>query len=446
MRGGIVPRGILVGVVGIGLASCGGGGHSSSASSSASGTNVAEHAPQSRPKPKPKPRVPPPSPQLDQLRSELEAALGAAGSDTGGAVFQLTGHYPLFALRADVKRPPASVEKIYTTVAVLQKLGPNATLETDVLGAGHLDHGVWHGDLYLRGGGDPTFGDSGFNDTWNQGQGPTATQLVQQLQAKGIKSVTGQVIGDAALFDEARGGPNTAYRADPNDMGGELAALTYDHGTIGPGLTPGAFAANELAGTMRASGIQVTASKRTLPAPGNARLLASVSSPSMATLLKLMDVPSDDFFAEMLAKQLGVRFGGAGTTRAGAKVIFSVISGYGVHPDIVDGSGLSRRDLTSPNELVKLLDGVWRQPVGDVLWASLPIVGKTGTTTTIATGTPAQGNCIAKTGTLNFVTNLAGYCHSQGHKTVAFALFIDGPPNSTALVDLSRMVADIAKY
>ena len=56
---------------------------------------------------------------------------------------------------------PASVEKLYTTLARSAACsGPSARLHTAVLGTGHLGrHGVWHGDLYLVGGGDPTFGD-----------------------------------------------------------------------------------------------------------------------------------------------------------------------------------------------------------------------------------------------------------------------------------------------
>ena len=89
---------------------------------------------------------------------------------------------------------------------------------------------------------------------------------------------------------------------------------------------------------------------------------------------------------------------------------------------------------------------VYRTQIGSELDASLPIVGEQGTVQTIALKTAAVGNCIAKTGTLNDVTNLAGYCRSRGHHTLAFALMIDGPPNWTALALESRMVGAIARY
>jgi D-alanyl-D-alanine carboxypeptidase len=53
---------------------------------------------------------------------------------------------------------------------------------------------------------------------------------------------------------------------------------------------------------------------------------------------------------------------------------------------------------------------------------------------------------MAKTGTLNFVTNLAGYCNAHGGHELAFALFIDGPSNADAMKLLGRMVGAIATY
>jgi D-alanyl-D-alanine carboxypeptidase/D-alanyl-D-alanine-endopeptidase (penicillin-binding protein 4) len=85
-------------------------------------------------------------------------------------------------------------------------------------------------------------------------------------------------------------------------------------------------------------------------------------------------------------------------------------------------------------------------PVGEVLQSSLPAVGVIGTVRRIAKGTVAQGNCVAKTGTLDNVTNLAGYCHRRAHHLIAFALFLDGPSNEHALVLLSGMMAAIARY
>ncbi len=58
----------------------------------------------------------------------------------------------------------------------------------------------------------------------------------------------------------------------------------------------------------------------------------------------------------------------------------------------------------------------------------------------------AQGGCSAKTGTLNYVTNLSGYCTARNHHMLAFALMIDGPGNWTALQMFNQIVPAIARY
>ena len=390
---------------------------------------------------------PPVSDAVTALQTALTKTMRQAGPSSGALVYDVDDRTELFGLRSTVKRPPASVEKLWTTCALMNRLGPSARLHTTVLGTGSLRHGVWHGNLYLRGGGDPTFGDPTFNRTWLQGYGPTADQLVDQLRARGIRRVTGRVIGDESLFDRRRGGMLTNLLVDVPDFGGQLSALTYDHGATAPHYDPATFAARELALIMRSSHIAARASTDPGRAPADGHLLALVSSPPLATMTRLMDVPSDDLFAEMFTKQLGVLFGHGGTIAAGSRVIADTIAdAYDLHPKIVDGSGLSRSDRSSPLEVVDLLRDVWKTRVGNELSASLPVVGVQGTVKTIGLKTAAQGHCRAKTGTLDYVTNLAGYCHSRSGKTLAFALFVDGPDNGTAILEESKMIAAIARY
>jgi D-alanyl-D-alanine carboxypeptidase/D-alanyl-D-alanine-endopeptidase (penicillin-binding protein 4) len=390
---------------------------------------------------------PPLSPDEVHLQSALSKAMSQAGPQSGALVYDVDAHNELYGLRPSVKRPPASVEKLWTTTALMDKLGPNARLHTTLLGTGSLRHGVWHGNVYLRGGGDPTFGDPTFNRTWEFGYGPTGAQLTQQLVKRGIKRVTGQIFADETMFDRKRGGLMTNYLPDVPDFGGQLSALTYDHGATVPHYAPAAFAAREMALVMRGSHIAVKASRTEKKTPDDAQILATVSSPPLSVMTRLMDVPSDDLFAELLAKQLGVLFGRGGSISDGAQVIGRTIAdAYGLHPTILDGSGLSRNDRSSPLEVVDLLREVWGTPVGRQLVASLPTVGKEGTVRGIGLKTAAVGNCAAKTGTLNYVTNLAGYCHSRTGHTLAFALFVDGPDNGTSVLLESRMIGAIARY
>ena len=210
------------------------------------------------------------------------AAVRAEDGTVGALVFDLSTGKELYAVDPGAKRAPASVEKLWTTTALMDRLGPSATLQTAVLGTGSERHGVWHGNLYLRGGGDPTFGDAEFNRVWNGGQGTTAAQLAAQLRRKGIRRVTGKVYADESLFDRRRGGLMTDYKPDVPDFGGRLSALVYDHGTTAPHYNnPATFAAHEFALSLDADRISATASRADRTTPRRAVLLASVSSPPM---------------------------------------------------------------------------------------------------------------------------------------------------------------------
>jgi D-alanyl-D-alanine carboxypeptidase/D-alanyl-D-alanine-endopeptidase (penicillin-binding protein 4) len=333
---------------------------------------------------------------------------------------------------------------------VLRTLGAGATLETEVLGTGSLGaNGVWHGNLFFKGAGDPTLGNAGFNQVYEGGYGSSAAEIAAQLARRGIRRVTGHLFGDESLFDTRRGGLITNYAPDVPDFGGELSALVYNHGEVPDYHTsPAVFAARQLATALHSDGIAAGAAARTAVSPFGAQVLATVASPPVGTLLRLMDVPSDDLFAELLTKQLGVRYGdGVGSIGAGADVIAHTIAAdYGIHPRITDGSGLSRADRSSPDQVVTLLRELWRTPTGRILYDSLPVVGRSGTVVGIAVKTAAVGRCVAKTGTLNDVTNLAGYCHSRGYHALAFALFDDGLPNWSAIVLEGQMAAAIARY
>src|SRR5207302_1195263 len=149
-----------------------------------------------------------------------------------------------------------------------------------------------------------------------------------------------------------------------------------------------------------------------------------VQSPPMATLVSLTNTSSDNFFAEMLVKDLGARLGSGGTTAAGAAVVRAqVASSFHIRPRLSDGSGLSRSDLTTPIQVVTLLR---RMAANAPFVSSLAVAGETGTLQHEMRGTYAQGRCRGKTGTLRDVSNIVGYCRATDGHTLAFALMMNG--------------------
>lgn len=358
------------------------------------------------------------------LQTAIARQLARAGGASGAYVLDTTTGRPLASVRATIGRNPASVEKLYTTAAALLRLGPAATLDTSVLGAGTLDDaGTWHGDLYLRGGGDPTFGARGFAQGAYGVAGPTVDDLAAQLQAAGIASVSGGVLGDESLLDRLRGPPANGLALDVTDLGGPLGGLLFDRGLASRphqrlSRRPALVAAQQLVAALRRARVHVGGRSGEGSAPLGAQPLATVSSPPLATLVRLTLVPSDNFIAELLLKLLGARFGGAGSSSAGAAVVRATIARLGIHPTIADGSGLSRADRTSPRQVVALLAAL---RANAALRAALPVAGRTGTLALRMRHTAAQDRCAAKTGTLSNVSALAGYCSTANGHTVAFA-------------------------
>ncbi|HEV3055809.1 MAG TPA: D-alanyl-D-alanine carboxypeptidase/D-alanyl-D-alanine-endopeptidase [Solirubrobacteraceae bacterium] len=385
------------------------------------------------------------------LTRALNSGITAAGRSSGADVVDLTTGQQLYSYKSTVGRLPASVEKLYTTATALIRFGPDGTFQTRVYATGALDStGTWHGTLYLRGGGDPTFGARGF-DRYYYGAGATMQRLVANLlRTTPIKALVGQIVGDEHYFDSVRGTVATSY-APSGFLEGLLSGLAYDRGFTNVTEStfqsrPALFAAQQFAAALRAAHVRIAKSTRISAGatPAGAASLTSVHSPRMATLLRLTNTPSDNFFAEMLIKDIGAQFGSGGTTAAGAAVVRAqVASSFGVDPRLDDGSGLSYNDSTSPQQVVTLLSKMHNNTV---FYNSLAIAGETGTLANEMNGTVAEGRCHGKTGTLQAVSNLVGYCTARDGHTLAFAFLMNAiDPNSAHPIQ-DRMAVALANY
>jgi D-alanyl-D-alanine carboxypeptidase/D-alanyl-D-alanine-endopeptidase (penicillin-binding protein 4) len=389
--------------------------------------------------------------ELAGLQADLGHQLALAGRADGAYVYDLTAKQALFSERASTLRPPASVEKLYTATTALERMGPTARLSTTVYGTGKLmPGGVWEGNLYLRGGGDPTFGSSAFISSHYDGIGASVSTLVTALvRTDGIHRITGSVYGDESFLDSFRGEPSSDYAPDPF-LEGTLSGLAFNRGESGSergAHTPAVYAAHELLASLKSHGVSIAGHSGAATTPVGASQLAQVQSPTVTQLLGLMLPPSDNFFAETLVKDLGALYGGAGTTSAGATVVRATIGSLlGIHPEVVDGSGLSEADKTSPYEVADLLVELASTPIGPALRDSMAVAGETGTLAERMRDTGAAGRCQGKTGTLTGVSNLVGYCNAADGHTLVFAIFTDGIATATAHTFQDHMTISIADY
>ncbi len=368
----------------------------------------------------------------------LERQMARAGGGSGAYVVDMATGAELYAARPDVARMPASVEKLYTSATALLRYGADGRLTTTVLAPAVPDAtGTIAGDLVLRGGGDPTF------------DSRAAAALAEKLVNGGLLRVAGRVVGDESAFDAFRGPPSSRYQTS-SDVG-PLSALAFDHGRTGRRRPyfqsrPARFAAEAFAKALERRGVELAGSARAGHAATGAVPLSEWDSPTLAEIVRSMNVPSDNYIAETLVKALGADFGTAGSTAAGAAVVRTTVARFGIAPQVVDGSGLSRGDRTSPRQVVRLLTAMADTEAGDAFEASLPVAGRTGTLSDRMRRSAARDNCQAKTGTLHDVSALAGYCTTPRGSRVAFAFMMNGVSPGGARVLQDRMAAALARY
>jgi serine-type D-Ala-D-Ala carboxypeptidase/endopeptidase (penicillin-binding protein 4) len=384
------------------------------------------------------------------LVKRLTGQMRFAGAYSGAYVINLSGDRPrpVFRWREHTPRILASNAKLFTTTAALARFGTEGALGTEVLGNGQLDlEGTYRGSLYLRGGGDPTFGSRRFTQR-SYGGGATVQDLAALLADNGIQRVTGRVYGDESAFDSLRGGPESGYGI--SSWVGPLSALSYNRGLFTEGgrgwqANPPAFAAARLEDALEARGVRVRLKPRAGLTPDAASVLASVESPPMERLIRLTNKPSDNFFAETLLKALARQVGGTGTTARGARIAARFARRVGARVTLVDGSGLHRGNRASPASIVRLLTAMYRRDDFDPFADSLPIAGDDGTLFDRMRRGPARLRCRGKTGTLSNVSALSGYCEALSGDTYAYSILMNGvyPTGARRLQD--RMLQQIAR-
>ena len=161
------------------------------------------------------------------------AALGRG--KWGVMVVSLTNGDTLFNRNADVQLLPASTMKLFTSAVALDRLGAGSRFQTEVLRnvAVGLD-GVLHGDLVLRGSGDPTLSGKTLADATE----PPMSALARQIADAGIKRVTGAIVGDASAFEERRVPDGWRKRYMASAYAARVSALSFNENKIGVIVRP----------------------------------------------------------------------------------------------------------------------------------------------------------------------------------------------------------------
>jgi len=420
----------------------------------------------------------------------------------------------LYARDADRLMMPASNTKILTLATAAELLGWDHRFTTTLEASAPIEDGILKGDLFVRGGGDPTI------NTRNDRAAAVLTEWANALRAAGIKEIAGRIVGDDQMFDDEGLGsgwswdylqfgyaaPVGALQFDENlarlsitpaGQQGDPAAVTLSAGaglqfvnrvTTGPANTtsdvayrrrldapilevtgtvasgsaplqrtvavvnPTLFFAQSLRDALVERGIRVEGAAidlddiaTELVGTAERRVLVSTQSPTLREIATVLMKVSQNLYAETLLKAIGAARGGLGTIEGGMSQVRSTLTAWEVPADayiLADGSGLSRYNYVTARTLTTVLEHMFKDPRHhDAFYASLPIAGKDGTIGTRLRRTRAEGNAVAKTGSIANVRTLSGFVRDRDGETLVFAILANDFVIPAATVN---WIADVA--
>ena len=450
---------------------------------------------------------------VESLNDDLGAALTqhTRSGRWGVIVVSLTRGDTLFRASPDAMMQPASTMKMYTSVLALDRFGADYQFKTSVLRESQVGpDGTLEGNLYLRGGGDPSLSPRFWGAT------NPMDSLARLVAASGIRRIHGDVIGDASAFDPqlvpegwlsrylgaayaARvsalslnenlvwvvvqaDGKNAAVTLDPatttipvqstvrvvGGSRGRISAVRQKdgsilvRGTIGKLAPPqryslvvddpASFTTGALRAALEKAGVVVDGRVTVGATPSNATEVASLASPPLANIIAEMNRESINLFAELLFRDAAHAAAPdqAGSAATGLATLRSLLAErIGARPQDVqvsDGSGLSVLDRVTPRSMVELLSYAHQAPWGATFHASLPLEGESGTLRHRARFTPARGNLHAKTGTTNTVASLGGYVTAKNGEILAFSFIYNGSDRWNAKLAMDQMGATLAEF
>lgn len=428
----------------------------------------------------------PPSPVQTSLNNILSHFRGYA---IGVSVQSLSSGKVLYQYNADRGFVPASTLKLFTAIAALDYLGPHFQFKTRFLTnpAAQIRNGVLTGNLYIKFNGDPnlTLGDlkdmlatlreqhltkiqgnividdtAIDRSTWPPGRviddkifcyaAPVTATIINRncfsLSVKPDRSLAhptviksnrnlGIVIDNQAVTTRSK---KASY-----SLALKPKALSANHyilrGYLSPKIGPLSFAValqnpnlatyDIVADLLRKYSISYS-NLVYGKTPPLAKTLAENSSPELAFLIKNMLKKSDNLIADSLLKKLGEKYYSTqGSWKTGRNAVQAILaSKTGVdfkHTVMVDGSGLSRNNIVTPNAFVRLLNFAYKQlPDNNLLFESLPKSGLDGTLKN-RLGGYALGRVHAKTGSMHGISSLAGYINTANNHVLAFSILVN---------------------
>jgi D-alanyl-D-alanine carboxypeptidase/D-alanyl-D-alanine-endopeptidase (penicillin-binding protein 4) len=282
--------------------------------------------------------------------------------------------------------------------------------------------------------------------------GPTTLGVEPHASYRPLRnvSVTGEPGSRQLLWPEQRPGDPFLTIAGSIPAGAPPARLSVSAGN------PTFWFASVLRHQLSTSGIELTGEAfdvdDALPRPDLAAstVLHTHRSRTLAEIAQPLLKDSINLYGEAVMR-LNAAPGAPATNDAAIEGMRRRMDNWGIPRDawqIIDGSGLSRRNAVAPDALVAVLQRMY-DPSGASPWMNaLPAAGREGTLDSRLRGTPAENNVRAKTGTMSNIRTMAGYVRTRDGETAAFAVMADHfeGSGSAAIEAIDRIVVQLAAF
>ncbi|OGB22641.1 MAG: D-alanyl-D-alanine carboxypeptidase/D-alanyl-D-alanine-endopeptidase [Burkholderiales bacterium RIFCSPLOWO2_02_FULL_57_36] len=428
-------------------------------------------------------------PEVIQALTRTDIPAAAAGI----YLQEVHGDHPPVTLNATAPFNPASTMKLVTTNAALELLGPVYTWKTQAYASALQVGDVLHGDLIIKGSGDPKLVLEKF---W---------LFLREIRSRGIREIRGNLLLDRSLFEQGAhdaalfdGDPLRVYNVGPDALllnfkalnfrfvpneAGAAVNVTIDppidgYPVIAPRLSngecgdwksklqgvfnghdsgfSGAFSLSCGERSWHVHPYQMTQNQyfeavfrkmwtelggtligevKNGEIPVNARLVGESESAPLSEVIRDINKYSNNVMARQLLLTLAADvFKLPANAERGAQVLKTWMNRKNISaPELVieNGSGLSRVERISAETLGRMLVAAFRSPVMPEFISSLPLAGHDGTMRRRLTTRTAAGNAHIKTGSLTDVRAIAGYVLAASGKRYAL-VFIINHPNAPA--------------
>ena len=193
---------------------------------------------------------------------------------------------------------------------------------------------------------------------------------------------------------------------------------------------PAYYAASVFKEYLRQEGVEVTGKVRVGFVPEGAYEILSHSSMPLSLILRGLNKFSNNFVAEQILKTIGADiYGPPGTTLNGLRAMDEYMQSLKYKPEgfsILDGSGLSRQNRLSPDQIVSVFQDMYADlGVYPEFISALGVMGRDGNVLKRMNGHNSAERARVKTGTLNSVSALSGYFQSADGERFAFSILMN---------------------